>query len=249
MSRKTKSRWAARPLNGKSASLLPHDHPAVVAGRTIYPTTVYAPSRDGGAWVLKSATNSRKIGGEILKGRWKGFPAYTLTLEERASCPTTCRHWRSCYGNKMHWAKRMQPGPDLEWQLVREVALLDIEHPEGFAVRLHELGDFYSVEYVELWGKLLERHPSLHIWGYTAHLDGPIAAALTALVKRHGGRFAMRFSNAPFPFAFPATITIETERQKPADAILCPEQVGKTESCSGCALCWQTKRRIAFLQH
>jgi hypothetical protein len=250
MSRKTKSRWAARPLNGLPASPLPHNHPAVVHGRTIYPTMVCSPRRDiGGPWALKSAVNSRKIGGEILKGKWRGLPAYTLTLEERATCPTTCRHWRSCYGNKMHWAQRMQAGPDLEWRLVRDVARLAIKHPYGFVVRLHVLGDFYSVEYVELWGKLLERHPGLHIWGYTAHIDGPIALALFELVKRFGERFKMRFSNAPFPFPFPATITIETERQKPADAILCPEQVGKTESCSTCGLCWCTDKRIAFLQH
>jgi hypothetical protein len=251
LSRVTKSRWAAVPLNGRSASLPPHDHPAIVGGRTIYPATVTAPRRDAGAlWALKSASNSKKIGGEILKGRWKGLPAYTLTLEERATCPTTCRHWRSCYGNKMHLAQRMQAGPDLEWRLVREVALFDIEHLNAFAVRLHNLGDFYSVEYVELWGRLFERHPALHVWGYTAHWDDPIAAALVSLIKRHGDRFAMRFSNAPQPFAAgPTTITIESIAQKPADAILCPEQTGKTESCSTCALCWQTNRRIAFLQH
>ena len=33
-----------------------------------------------------------------------------------------------------------------------------VKHVNGFAVRLHNLGDFYSVEYVELWRKLLERH-------------------------------------------------------------------------------------------
>jgi hypothetical protein len=251
MSRVTKSRWSSQPLNGKSASLPPHNHPAIVGGRTIYPTTVCLPRRDVDAlWVLKHASNSKKIGGEILKGRWKGLPAYTLTLEERATCPQACRHWRSCYGNKMHRPQRMQAGPDLEWRLVREVALLDIEYPNGFAVRLHNLGDFYSVEYVELWGSLLERHPGLRIWGYSARLDGPIAAALAKLIARHSERFAMRFSNAPSPFAAgPTTITIESIRQKPADAILCPEQVGKTESCSTCALCWQTKRRIAFVQH
>src|SRR5215471_10953750 len=74
--------------------------------------------------------------------------------------------------------------------------------------------------------------------------------ALAALIKRHGDRFAIRFSNAPFPFAAgPTTITIESPKQKPADAILCPEQIGKTESCSTCALCWHTKKRIAFIQH
>jgi len=119
-------------------------------------------------------------------------------------------------------------------------------------VRLHTLGDFYSVEYVRLWGRLLERHPGLHIWGYTAHWqvkDDPIAAALIEVIERFGERFAVRFSNAPIPFPHPTTITIETARQKPADAIICPEQLGKTESCSTCALCWQTRRQIAFLQH
>ena len=36
----------------------------------------------------------------------------------------------------------------LPWRLEREVALLDIDHPNGFAVRPHNLGDFYSVRYV-----------------------------------------------------------------------------------------------------
>jgi hypothetical protein len=55
--------------------------------------------------------------------------------------------------------------------LGREVALLDIDHPNGFALRLHNLGDFYSTTYVDLWRKLLERHSALHVWGYTAHWD------------------------------------------------------------------------------
>jgi hypothetical protein len=57
----------------------------------------------------------------------------------------------------------------------------------------------------------------------------------------------MRVSNGPFPLR--STVTIASVRQKPADSILCPEQVGKTESCSTCGLCWQSERRIAFLQH
>jgi hypothetical protein len=249
--RATKSRSILRPLNGRPAKLPPHDHPAIMSGRTIYPSTVHAPRRDSDSWMLKSASNNPKIGGEILKGKWKGFPAYTLTLEERATCPTSCHHWRSCYGNNMHWAERIQAGPDLEWRLEREVALLDIDHPNGFAVRLHSLGDFYSVGYVELWRSLLGRHSALHIWGYTARWqieNDHIAAALVSLVKRDWDRCAIRFSNAPVTTA-PTTITIETQLQKPLDAILCPEQVGKTESCTTCALCWQTTRRIAFIQH
>ena len=139
----------------------------------------------------------------------------------------------------------------MEWRLAREAALLATDHPDGFVVRLHVLGDFYSVEYVELWAKLIDRYPSLHVWGYTARHDtgDPIAAALIALIKRRWDHFAIRFSNAPETFDLPATITVEHPYQVPADAILCPEQTGKTESCSSCALCWQSRRRVAFLQH
>ena len=68
----------------------------------------------------------------------------------------------------VQWADRVQAGPDLEWRL--EVALLDIDHPNGFAVRLHNLGDFYSVQYFELWHRLLGRHSSLHVWD-TRHVS------------------------------------------------------------------------------
>lgn len=116
MRRKTKTRWVSQPLNGKSASMPAYDHEALADGRTMYPSTVRA-ARDGTRWALKSS-NNRKIGGEILKGRWMGFPAYTLSLEERATCPTSCLHWRSCMGNRMHWVDRVQAGADLEWRLV-----------------------------------------------------------------------------------------------------------------------------------
>lgn len=246
--RLTKSRFASRPLNGKSASLPAYDHPALISGHTIYPTTVRA-GRD--RWALKSGENSAKVGGLIMKGKWTGFPVYTLTLEERATCPTSCHHWRSCFGNKMQYADRVAAGPDLEWRLPREIALLEAYHPNGFAVRLHILGDFYSVEYVDLWRRLLERHPALNIFGYTARhdKDDAIADALKAMVQDQWKRFAIRFSNAPESFGAPATISVEHPFQVPAGTVQCPEQIGKTESCSTCALCWQSKRRIAFLQH
>jgi len=85
------------------------------------------------------------------------------------------------------------------------------------------------------------------VWGYTARWDttnDPIGAALASI---DWDRFAMRFSNAPSETR--STISVEHPYQVLTDSILCPEQVGKTESCSTCALCWQSERRIAFLQH
>jgi hypothetical protein len=249
--RRTKSRFPSKPLNGRSASLPPFDHPALIEGRTMYPSTVREPRRNASdQWCLKSGTNSSKIGGVIVKGKWKGFPIWTLTLEERKTCGP-CRHWRSCFGNHMQWSDRIAAGPNLLWRLPREVALLDIDHPRGFCIRLHVLGDFFGTEYVEMWRRLLERHPALHVFGFTARIDNddPIAAALIALARDCPDRFAMRFSNAPQPFEMASTVSIEHPFQKPKDAIICPEQVGRTESCSTCALCWATPKRIAFLQH
>jgi hypothetical protein len=224
------------------------DNPALTEGRSLFPSTVRG-GRD--RWALKSGDNARKIGALILKGRWKYFPVFTLTLEERRTCPTSCHHWRSCMGNKMQWADRVAADADLFWRLEKEVQLLAAENPDGFAVRLHILGDFFSVEYVRLWARLLAQHPALHVWGYSARhdADDPIARALIALVKRQWDRCAIRFSNAPPSLAAPATITVEHPFQVPRDATVCPEQTGRTESCSTCGLCWHSKRRVAFIQH
>lgn len=242
----TESRFLLEPVSGKTAKMPPHDHPAIRDGRTIYPATVRSVDDRP---VLKSGIHQSKIGGNIRKGRWKGFPVYCLTLEERATCPTDCALWRACYGNAMHFAQRWRAGAQLEQRLREEVGELALRHPSGFAVRLHILGDFYSPAYVALWADLLARHPALHVFGFSARWSrtDPVALPLLTLAMHCWERFAMRFSNAPVDTC--STVTIEHAGQRPADAIICPAQMGQTESCSTCALCWQTNRRIAFIRH
>src|SRR5690606_6120577 len=65
--------------------------PAFKYGRSIFPSRVYDP--DEVARVLKSGHQSRKIGAFVAKGPRRGWPIYTLTLEERATCPRNCREW------------------------------------------------------------------------------------------------------------------------------------------------------------
>ena len=242
------SRHGSKVATEKVARMPPVDHPALTEDRTIYPSTVTEVA--GLQNVLVSGANHWKIGRVIEKGAWRGFPVYALTLEERATCPSSCRHWRSCFGNHMHFAKRVRHGAELEERLGHELALLQSRHPRGFAVRLHVLGDFYSPEYVAVWARFLDQFPGLHVFGFTARIDGrndPIARALVLLAMKRWDRFAIRFSNALIDQC--STVTVEHPRQVPADAVLCPQQVGKTNSCATCALCWQSRRRIAFLQH
>lgn len=245
----TSSRFAATFSGDKVARLPAVNNPALTEKRTIYPHTVVRDLAKSN--ILKSGINSSKIGGVVRKGKWKGMPIYTLTLEERATCPTSCSHWRSCFGNKMQFAQRLDhTAPDFEQMLVRHVTILGRLHPRGFVVRLHVLGDFFSVRYVNLWQALLDTIPALYVFGYSARWDtktDAIAAALVPMVMEQWDRFAIRFSDAPIDEC--STVSIEHPIQKPADAIVCPEQAGRTESCSTCALCWQSKRRVAFIQH
>ena len=246
-SRKSVQRHETKIVAEKPASMLPLAHPALTDRRTIYPTTVVSPAEHPRC--LIHGKNSRKISGEVQKGTLKGMPIYTLTLEERATCPVSCRHWRSCYGNNMHLAKRFKHGPELERWLPLEVAMLMRAHPDGVLIRLHVVGDFYSVEYVQLWRQMLEEHPNLHVFGFTARIDKgcQICAEIARTVAEHWPRFAIRFSNSPEVDI--ATVSIEHPLQAPADSMICPAQTGQTESCGTCALCWTSTKRIAFLQH
>jgi hypothetical protein len=64
--------------------------------------------------VLKDGHQSRKIGKFVTKGKMRGFPIFTLTLEERATCPRSCLQWATCFGNNMQAAERIVAGPELE---------------------------------------------------------------------------------------------------------------------------------------
>lgn len=242
-----RTRFAPKPVEDRPATMPAVGHPALSEARTLYPSTVVPAA--GVAHLLVSGQNAWKIGDRVEKGRWKGFPIYTLTLEERATCPTSCRHWRSCFGNHMQFAKRIVHDAAFEDRLGHELAVLQYRHPTGFAVRLHVLGDFYSVGYVALWRGFLDRFPALHAFGFTARIDGgdPIARALVDLVSARWDRFALRFSNAPVDEC--ATVSIEHPVQKPADAVICPQQTGRTANCGTCGFCWQSRRRVAFLRH
>lgn len=225
------------------------DHPALSEARSIHAGKVKLPSVVERVYLLKPAVNNSKIGhghGVILKGRWLGFPLYSLTLQERATCPKDCMRWAECYGNGMGFAHRFEHGAALETQLEYEVGVLASMFPRGFAVRLHILGDFYSVRYVELWRSLLKKHPNLHIYGYTARHGCDIARAVRITRVQYPDRFWMRFSrnesaNGHDIFA--------SQEGAVANAITCPEQTGKARSCLDCGLCWSIERTIAFVDH
>lgn len=247
-SRRLNLQYGHRKRGGRK---LNPSHPAISEARTVYVGRV----REAGLNILKPGQYQRKIGSQIQKGDWKRFPVFSLTLEERSTCPTTCRQWSSCYGNNLNNSIRFRHGPELEKALWRELALLQADFPHGFVIRLHILGDFYSTEYVELWRRALDAFKGLRVFGYSAWLKGtPIGDAVIALRTARWDRFAIRTSGGHWRHG-PHTIVIDRPRRgdrkaRGADTIVCPAQTGKTASCSTCALCWSAPNKtIAFLQH
>lgn len=219
---------------------------AARGGRTMFPSRVFEPVEV--ARILKSGHQSRKIGAFVTKGFAKGWPIFTLTLEERATCPRTCTEWLSCYGNNMPAAERIEAGDALRFALAGEVAALAKAHPDGFLIRLHVLGDFYSAEYARFWWFLLHKHPSLHLFGFSAHAPAsPIGREVALLTADFGWRrAAIRFSGQPHELRASQVIGAH---EHPGESIPCPAQSGATDCCGTCALCWQSDRSIAFRRH
>ncbi len=225
------------------AITLDDNHAAVVEGRTLFRRQV----REDHVALLKPGVYQRKLGGMVKKGHWKGFPIFSLTLEERKTCPRSCKVYNACYGNGMQYAARYKHGEELEAALMGALEKLQRDCPEGFVVRLHILGDFYSEQYVDFWREALWHFPALHVFGYTAWQEGTkIGDAVADLRNSRWRRFAVRTSGATHG---PRTTVVAKDATSAGAAILCPAQSNKTKSCATCALCWATKKPIAFLKH
>ena len=197
--------------------------------------------------VIKRPKSYNKLGWRVSGKYFQDYAMYSLTLEERATCPTTCQRWADCYGNNMPFAHRLQHGLDLEHALFRDVGAACRENPRGVLVRLHVLGDFYSPEYVGVWEELLATHDNLAAFGYTHRNDPacPIHQAIADCKMNFGVRFYIRWSDMP---DVPDSASHETIAAP--DAITCPEQIGKAKNCAACGLCWNAAaEKIRFIHH
>ncbi len=250
----TLRRFAGAKIEPERSHGLRADHEALAEGRTIFPTSVV------GTWesprFLVSGHNNPKLGRAVMKGPRTGWPIFHVTLEERATCPRSCAQWSTCYGNTMPYARRHTPDADFLAAFKAEVITVARAYPKGLLIRLHALGDFFSLAYVEAWAGLLKILPQLHVFGYTARSEEAddaesraIAAAIRALTETSWERFAIRFSRVePGP---QHSIVVDADPGL-ADVIVCPAQTGATEACATCGLCWAAGARektIAFLRH
>lgn len=202
--------------------------------------------------VLVSGHANVKIGRDVRKGRlFRGYWIFALTLEERATCPTSCFHWTTCYGNNMPYARRVDHRDEdrLKAAIHRDVVKeLGRRGRVGILVRLHALGDFFSVSYVEFWLDLLRLHPNLAVYGYTARRPwDPIGLAVQRGKEEFDRRFAIRWSDGQCDLD--ATVPLAHPDDCPPNAFVCPEQTGRSAACATCGLCWNSTKNVAFVEH
>lgn len=242
----TLTRWIKEPsrhTSDRQAAPMPHDATGTRFKSRVLPVAAMTS-------LLVSGHSNVKIGRDVRKGHLKGYWIYTLSLEERATCPASCQHWTDCYGNAMPFAKRIDhtdPAflPTLEAEIER---LLSVRGRKGILVRLHALGDFYSAEYVDFWRRMLAQHKGLRVFGYTARKAfSEIGFAIGRLNDVFDGRCAIRYSDGGW--AQMSTVSVARAADCPPDAFLCPEQTNKTRCCATCGACWETKKNVAFVGH
>lgn len=234
---------------------------AIATGRTVFQSTLKDTSTQAlgkTEKVIKESTNM-KLGKHVTKGKLKGFRIFTVTLEERKTCPVSCAHWANCYGNNMPFATRYAANDDLIQRMESELAQLQKKYPNGFLVRLHILGDFYSVAYVNHWKTWLAQYPALHVYGYTANQpnakdskERAIGQAILDMRQANPVRFAVRFSGN-FDMNNMTAVSADDPRVKSmiqyGSAFICPVQTDRTASCGTCGLCWTATKPVIFLTH
>ncbi len=203
--------------------------------------------------VLKRSMQNDKLGKmrEWRVGAFKGMPLYSLTLEERATCERSCNAWDVCYGNNMPFAHRFDVTQDgglaLMMRLTVELDKLDTKHKQGYSIRLHILGDFFSVEYVDFWREQLATRPLLHIYGYT-HRQGAIKQRIDEVWAEFPGKFAIMQSDGERDDVKPIALIETTDGA--ASLPICPEQSGKAKGCLDCGLCTNIGiKGVRFLIH
>ena len=119
--------------------------------------------------MLKRGKQNKKLGDKVSVKMWKGMTMYSLSLEERATCPLTVRNGTTATVTTCRSLIALITTTHNFIGIREQLSELNDKHPEGFVVRLHVLGDFYDGKYIVQWQLWLHQFENLHVFGYTHH--------------------------------------------------------------------------------
>jgi hypothetical protein len=216
---------------------------------------------DGDRAPLKPARDNGKLHSNIVvRGYFAGYAMYSLTLEERATCYAKCGQLKTCYGNNMPFAKRYNVTETLLAAIDAQLGQLT-RKGRKILLRLHILGDFFSVEYINFWRSMLVKYPTVSAFGYTHWpIITPQGREVERLVKDMAGRFAIKYSTdhaKQIPllslYTLGGTIVVKDWADAPKGWIKCPAQMaadrGISLGCAECGIACATTSNVAFVEH
>lgn len=230
-------------------------------GHTVYTKTVVELLPDMPD-PLKPAENNGKLHGNIVaRGQFAGYAMYSLTLEERNTCSPDCGQLKTCYGNNMPFARRYVVTQHLLDRIEAQLRKLT-RRGRRILLRLHILGDFFAVWYVDFWQRMLNTFPTVAIFGYTHWpIITPQGQAVERLVKAMPGRFCIKFSGdtvkqlplAPL-YSIGMTLVVKDWADLPKGFIRCPAQMAADKGvqgigCAECGIKCADNVNVGFVEH
>jgi hypothetical protein len=134
------------------------------------------------------------------------------------------------------------------------------------AVRIHEAGDFFSIEQITMWQEIARANPDVIFWAYTrSDLVPSLTDALVGLASIDNVHLRASFDPVMSADGIQLTrnnlagaIVVGKKHQgkrtgpeRVAGAVNCPEQTTNGEiGCADCGLCWHaSKPTIRFWKH
>jgi len=155
----------------------------------------------------------------------------------------SCDQWNRCYGDHCFQVARQDVStPEAEEYLWANIELqlsFLCARNDKVLVRLHVLGDFYSVEYVQFWEEQLWLHEGLYLYGYTHRPEGdPIHTAIKDLNTESRTRILLS-DQAETPWEAGHFLVVDEWEDTPPRTARCPaELTGRDLKCVDCTLCF-----------
>ncbi len=180
------------------------------------------------------------------------------------TCPGRGSCEKVCYA-----ARLMRIYPSYNDMVVRQTKLLR-ENPEAYfgqiradlksngyrTVRIHESGDFESIQQIAGWMEIVADFPNVQFFGYTRSWVVPSLIGHLNLLRDFPNVqiFAsVETGESSPPMDWRTARIISKQESAPSGSIKCPEQTGKRASCADCGFCISANnsktQNVLFVKH
>ncbi|MBO5065273.1 MAG: hypothetical protein J6D06_04065 [Clostridia bacterium] len=153
-----------------------------------------------------------------------------------------------------NWWYTINEPKKLETDIINQI--LDNKEKK-IAVRLHSSGDFFSIEYIDMWISICKKLSNVNFWGYTRSWAVPeLKPSINELSSLENvNLFASYDSSMHQKPNLKMSITVDKISEiamykNKKDFLICPEQYNLVANCANCAFCInKSNKNIVFISH